>query len=667
MDGITSFCLQDYRQNVHPVKKEMDEITSFFLQDYLRRKNGEGKFFMTRKEAKYIARERGHELLEQAKKSVGDKPTYICPLCKNGTGKDGDGLVVHKNKYYKCFKCDFYGDIFDIIKEREGISLGKAFYEVYRLLGITVDEDKKSQLSVKPHYERPTRKPPEAVLSDFTEFLSDSIGVLKKSPSAVAYLRSRGLSERVIENYGLGFDGRNIVVPTNAQCFLLRGIDSDFKGNGKGSVLSPFNLLALNQKEPVFVTEGEFDALSVIEAGGQAVGLGSLSMIPKFLDHLDGLQNAPHLILSLDNDVAGVQGLERLVGGLKRQGKGFTISNISGNYKDPNEALIKERVFFLQEVQKVMDRAKRPDNMIDYLQNQFTEDVRIFNKGTNRKTGYKFLDEQIGGLYTGLYVLGAISSLGKTTFVHQMADQLAEQGEHVLYFSLEQSRMELLSKSLSRTTLNIENGHSLTGIEIRRGITNCTLENAMMYYTENIASKMSILESNFNCTVQTIKEKVRQYKVSNPDTYPIVVVDYLQILQASPELGRGTTKEVTDYNVTELKRLSRDENLVVIAVSSVNRSNYLAPMDFESFKESGSIEFTADVIWGLQLEAVNQQEFESDKKIIEKRKIIKEAKAADPRKIELVCLKNRFGISSYSLTFQYYPKYDYFMSKQPEA
>ncbi len=536
---------------------------------------------MTKNEAKCVAHERGHELLERAKKTVGGKPTYICPLCQNGTGKDGDGLVVYKNWYYKCFKCDFYGDIFEIYRETKGISLGKAFFEVYRLLGITVDEDKKSQSLVKPRSERPTRKPSEAVLSDFTEFFEKSIGGLKNSPTAVAYLSSRGLSDQVIGNYRLGFDGRNIVVPTNAQCFLLRGIDSNFKGNGKGSVLSPFNLIALNQKEPVFVTEGEFDALSVIEAGGQAVGLGSLSMIPKFLDHLKTLQNAPHLILSLDNDTTGGQGLERLVDGLNGQGRGFTIANISGSYKDPNEALMRERISFLQEVQKVMDKTKRPDNMIDYLQDQFAEDVRIFNKGANRKTGYKYLDEQIEGLYTGLYVLGAISSLGKTTFVHQLADQLAEQGEHVLYFSLEQSRMELLSKSLSRTTLNIENGHKLSGIEIRKGITNSTLKNAMKYYTENIAPKMSILESNFNCTVQTIREKVRQYKTSNPDTYPIVVVDYLQILQASPELGRATTKEVTDYNVTELKRLSRDENLVVIAVSSVNRSNYLAPMDFE--------------------------------------------------------------------------------------
>ncbi|MEE3499357.1 MAG: hypothetical protein VZS12_09545, partial [Ruminococcus bromii] len=66
--------------------------------------------------------------------------------------------------------------------------------------------------------------------------------------------------------------------------------------------------------------------------------------------------------------------------------------------------------------------------------------------------------------------------------------------------------------------------------------------------------------------------------------------------------------------------------------------------------------------WGLQLQCMNGDVFEnSDKKTIEKRKIVKEQKKANPRKIELVCLKNRYGVSSYSCYFDYYPKYDLFV------
>ena len=44
------------------------------------------------------------------------------------------------------------------------------------------------------------------------------------------------------------------------------------------------------------------------------------------------------------------------------------------------------------------------------------------------------------------------ASAGKTTYVLQMADYLASQGNDVLYFSLEMSRAQLFAKSVSRLT-----------------------------------------------------------------------------------------------------------------------------------------------------------------------------------------------------------------------
>ena len=86
----------------------------------------------------------------------------------------------------------------------------------------------------------------------------------------------------------------------------------------------------------------------------------------------------------------------------------------------------------------------------------------------------------------------------------------------------------------------------------------------------------------------------------------------------------------------------------------------MQPIDFESLKESGGIEYTCDVCWGLQLQCLNDPIFEKESNIKKKREIVKRAKAATPRKIELVCLKNRYGISSYCCGFNYYPAADLF-------
>ena len=49
-----------------------------------------------------------------------------------------------------------------------------------------------------------------------------------------------------------------------------------------------------------------------------------------------------------------------------------------------------------------------------------------------------------------------------------MADQLAEIGEHVLYFTLEQTRLKLVCKGLSRLMARNDMRSSLTSMEIRR-------------------------------------------------------------------------------------------------------------------------------------------------------------------------------------------------------
>ncbi|MCL2355466.1 MAG: DnaB helicase C-terminal domain-containing protein, partial [Oscillospiraceae bacterium] len=64
-------------------------------------------------------------------------------------------------------------------------------------------------------------------------------------------------------------------------------------------------------------------------------------------------------------------------------------------------------------------------------------------------TGFKNLDDALdGGLREGLYVLGAVPSLGKTTFALQIADYIAKQGRDVLIYSLEMTKIRLTARSI---------------------------------------------------------------------------------------------------------------------------------------------------------------------------------------------------------------------------
>ena len=211
-------------------------------------------------------------------------------------------------------------------------------------------------------------------------------------------------------------------------------------------------------------------------------------------------------------------------------------------------------------------------------------------------TGYSNLDS-VCPLYSGLYVLGAVSSLGKTTFMNQMSHQIAMQGFNVVFFSYEQSRLELVSKSMSR--LSYQLGTPVTALDIRHGSEQ--LKTIAEQYVK-VAKFEYIVESQFGDTVDNICVTVENF--AKRGIKPVVIVDYLQIVSSKNSDQVSFAKENVDYTVKKLKNLQRKHNLVVFVVSSLNRQNYLTQIDFESFKESGGIEYTADVVFGMQLKCI---------------------------------------------------------------
>ena len=313
--------------------------------------------------------------------------------------------------------------------------------------------------------------------------------------------------------------------------------------------------------------------------------------------------------------------------------------------------------------------------VLDYLENSFSGDIERVKIYSTRKTGYLNIDKY-NSLYNGLYVIGAVTGVGKTTFCGQMADYLASVGEHVLYFALEQTELELVSKGLARLTaqewLNKHGADALkkythtdamTAIEIRKGVKTLALQRAIESY-QRIGKNLRIVECDFNTTTQTIIQTVHNF-MEKHRARPVVFVDYLQLVR-NPD-KRLTGKDAVDDNVRAFKKLSAENELTVFLISSLNRQNYLNVVDFESFKESGAIEYTADVIYGMQLLCMNAGVFNTNQDLQVKRKFVNKAKNEKPRKIEIVGLKNRNNQGYSRYFFEYYSAHDLFVPYVPPA
>ena len=621
------------------------------------------------------------------------KRGWICPECHNGEGKDGDGIVLNKKtSSYKCFRCGFNGDIFDLIGKTFNLSdfqdqLDKAI-EIY---GLT------QNLSPSTQTQQAVDIIKNIGISQHFADMSDYFAKCHSALKATSYFIGRGISQELLDRFNIGYDAsftdngrlknpiQAVIFPTSAQTYEARNIaimpgSSGFRYYKHGSAaLFNGSVLEQEKEKPVFVVEGIIDALSVMQAGGQAVGLSSADNYRLLVVQLDKIVPAKPLILCFDNDDTGADFQEKLAEELEKRHISFlrATKDIIGEYHDPNDRLVKDADGLKNAVVSVYEKvAAMPDTAekakSEYLKTSAGKSLSALlgaimaNARKPRfSTGFKTIDDALnGGLYTGLYFIGAISSLGKTTLTLQIADNLAKQGRDVLFFSLEQSKYDLMTKSISRETflycrrheLGISNAKSnLAIIDGRRWADFSDTENEVVQEAfrayEEFAAHIFIYEGIGNISVEEIREKVKNHISLTGNKYPIVFIDYLQILKAPLSDEKSTDKQVVDHNVTALKQLSRDFDIPVFAVSSLNRENYRHKINMAAFKESGAIEYGSDVLIGLQLTGTGENGFDADK-----------AKEKNPKEIDFCILKNRNGnIQSDGIPLIFYSEFNCFM------
>ena len=300
---------------------------------------------------------------------------------------------------------------------------------------------------------------------------------------------------------------------------------------------------------------------------------------------------------------------------------------------------------------KFLDRIaiSKITSLNDYFRQKYSEDINNQLKYYQRKTGFDNIDEkQI--FSAGLYVLGATPACGKTTFAWQLAEQLARNGEDCIFCSYEMSTLELSTKTVARELFKNDNKITLTSADIRRGGYNRGITPVIEEYTSGNFN-LNIIEVQ-NETVDELLKLLRPL-CTKVEKAPVVFIDYLQIIPSNEK----DSKRGVDTIVRKLKIFQRETNTTFIVISSFNRTNYLSPVSFESFKESGNIEYSADVVWALQLNIINS--FKIGISISDSRKQIDAAKKQHPRQIQLKCLKNRQG-NNYDCFFNYFSAHDFF-------
>ena len=329
---------------------------------------------------------------------------------------------------------------------------------------------------------------------------------------------------------------------------------------------------------------------------------------------------------------------------------------------------------------------------------QAAEDYRNGIKKEVWPTGFSNLDEALDGGFYGsqLACVGAISSLGKSSWTLQIATQMAEQGKDVLFFSLEMSREELNAKTVSRYSHILTEQECLlhnwdgkktkfTTREILKGDVNADNTDSYDFFTRSIekskavAAHTYIYVGNNDVSVEKVSEIVARH-ITATGNKPAVLLDYLQILNPNADAVKNhyDVRRSTNDDITKLKVLAREFDIPVIVISAFNRASYTDPVSMSSFRESSGIEYSADILMGLQYQDMDYKqasfytqdgkhhgsgrESEADHytrvlRLFEEMQVL--ASEGKSQHIELKLLQNRNG-SRGTLEFDFTPKYNYF-------
>lgn len=305
---------------------------------------------------------------------------FICPCedCQSGSRK-GTGITTKDGIKFTCWAgCYTSADIIDIIGKAKGIVKYQEKIQVAaKEMGIPFKDfreyfqEKKAGHTVTVPHAEPVKRFQGKYVDKAPEPDYDYSGFFMAAQKRINETEyHRGLSLKTLERFGVGYwptwrhpkaqkapASPRLIIPTSRYSFLARDTRSNLTeiqqqyAKSKVGRMHFFNIEACFQKEqPFFIVEGEIDAMSIVEAGGDAVALGSVSNCLGLVKILADNHPEQEAIICLDNDKPGQHAAEKLIAELQQIGVKCRQADITCGYKDANEALNNAREDFIESV-----------------------------------------------------------------------------------------------------------------------------------------------------------------------------------------------------------------------------------------------------------------------------------------------------------------------------
>jgi len=233
-----------------------------------------------------------------------------------------------------------------------------------------------------------------------------------------------------------------------------------------------------------------------------------------------------------------------------------------------------------------------PSPVGDYLSEYLGE----LGDGTRRylglETGIHPLDEAMSGI-SGLIVLGGQSGCGKTTLALNVAYETAKKGTPVIIYSLEMSKLNLLTKIFNKLTKISYRGILLGKKKIEQEYIN--------RFKTDVGSTLYIMSSGTGdekISLTKLESDIEYVKVKHKAKEVLVIVDHLQIFPLDVTKKDENYRDQIDKEqklIIGFREIKERTGACIVLISQLSKAKYDSRGSM-SIKGSVGIVYQAEIV-----------------------------------------------------------------------
>lgn len=242
---------------------------------------------------------------------------------------------------------------------------------------------------------------------------------------------------------------------------------------------------------------------------------------------------------------------------------------------------------------------------VEYLDKISQRDSSV----TGLPTGFVDIDRRTSGLHEAeLIVLAARPGMGKTSFVMNIAQNAAvKYGKKVALFNLEMTGVQIANRFLSAEA-------KISSERLKKGNLKDDDWGKLAAATEALSKAGIYIDATSGITATEISARCRKLMLEKG--LDLIIIDYLQLMNASDRSDGGNRQQEISKISRSLKILANDLRVPVIALSQLSRSSDKEKREpiLSDLRDSGAIEQDADIVMFLHREGYYKEDAEEPNK-----------------------------------------------------